>query len=119
VTTGAPSVTISVPLATLGLTAGSQFYFDAYTTYNGGSQGAYDALDNTTYTAGTPYHGTPTDYFTPYDSNPSGSVSGAQQQTNSEFGTAAYQYTVTGVPEPASVVGLSLIGLVGLARRRR
>lgn len=114
VTTGTPSVTITIPLATLGLTAGSQFYFDAYTTYSGGSQGAYDALDNPTYTFGTPYAGT---YFTPYDSNPNGNVSGAQQQTNSLFGTAAYQYTVTGVPEPASLGLLGFAGAMALKRR--
>jgi hypothetical protein len=116
VVTGTPSVTISVPLATLGLSPGSTFYFDAYTTYNGGGQGAYDALDNPTYTAGTPYGGT---YFTAYDSNPNGSVGGVQQQTNSQFGTAAYQYTVTSIPEPVSTALVGLVGIGLLSRRRR
>jgi len=102
VTTGTPSFTISIPLATLGLSAGSSFNFDAYTTYSGGSQGAYDALDNPTPTPGTPY--TP---VTPYDS---ATASGSQ------FGTAAYSYTVSAVPEPAS---LGLLGFAGVMAMRR
>ena len=59
------SVSYTIPLAALGLSAGNTFKFDVWTTFSGGGQSAYDALDKATLTTdpGTPY-GT----ATPYDS---------------------------------------------------
>ncbi len=48
VNTGTPSLSFSFTQADLGLSAGSTFTFDVWTTYSGG-QGAYDALDNPLY----------------------------------------------------------------------
>jgi hypothetical protein len=59
------SISYTIPLATLGLSAGNTFKFDVWTTFPGGGQSAYDALGKQSLTTdpGTPY-GTPA----PYDS---------------------------------------------------
>ena len=55
---GTPSITFSVPLSALGLSAGNSFNFDVWSTYGApGGQGAYDALDNPNYPLGYPWDG--------------------------------------------------------------
>jgi hypothetical protein len=59
------SVSYTIPLSALGLSAGNSFKFDVWTTFAGGGQSAYDALGKSTLTTdpGTPYGSA-----TPYDS---------------------------------------------------
>ncbi len=73
------SVTLTTTLASLGLSAGSSFYFDVYTSGGTGSDSAVDALANPNPTAASG------DWVTPYDS-----------------GARVFQYTVSGgvVPTP-------------------
>jgi len=92
-----------VPLASLGLAGGGTFFFDVWTTFSG-TNGAYDALDNPTLPP-QPFN----PGLVPYDS---------ATAPGSLFGTAAYQYTVV-VPEPISIAGLGLVGVVAVIRRRR
>ena len=78
------SISYTVPLAALGLSAGSTFQFDVWTTFAGGGQSAYDALGKATLTTdpGTPY-GT----ATPYDSATSpGSVLSSYTVTSAVSG---------------------------------
>jgi hypothetical protein len=116
--TGTTSSTITVPLNSLGLSAGSQFYFDVVSTYtsvqNGGPQAAYGALDNKGYPAEsdgafTPYNGT-----SHYDS--------ATDASGTIFGTPATLYTVGPVPEPTtfSLLGLgALVMIRAMANRKK
>ena len=97
ITPGVQSVLdFMVPLATLGLSDGDTFYFDAYSTGGGGSDSAVDAL-----------------------SNPSVSItSWSQTYTSSESGGGLSAYTI---PEPAtlSLLGLGALSALVLRRRRR
>jgi hypothetical protein len=105
--TGTPSTSFAFPLSALGLSVGSSFNFDVWTTF-GSPQGAYDALDNTTGTPNYPY------FTAPY----SGGSYDSATAPGSTF--AATVYTVTAVPEPLSMV--SMLGLAGfgfLKRRRK
>ena len=99
----------------MGLSVGSQFYFDVVSSYpNGAGQSAYGSLDSIggypaeTDSAYTPWNGT-----SAYDA--------ATDASGTKFGTAASLYTVTPVPEPATLALLSggLVFLVAQRRRTR
>ncbi len=92
ITKDASSVTLNFNFAGLGLSSGSTFLFDVYTSGGGGSDGAVDAL-----------------------SNPSQSIAnwGDSYNTASPF---VNSYTITPVPEPTS---FALLGLGGLLLARR
>jgi hypothetical protein len=108
--TGDTFATITVPLSNLGLSIGNSFLFDVVSSYtNPTGQAAYGALDSTGYPAET--NGSYTPYTPPvyYDS---------ATDANSTFNTGASLYTVTAVPEPASMAVLGLSGVALLLRRR-
>ena len=90
VTISGDSTTLTVPLASLGLTLGQTFVFDVYAT-GGGNDGANDAL----------------------------SVGGiASSNWDVNFQTQrGLEYTVV-IPEPATLGLLAGAGLVGLRRRK-
>jgi len=113
--TGANYLTFTVPLSSLGLSIGSQFYFDVVSSYpNSVGQSAYGALDSIGgYPAESdnsyePYLGS--NYYdaaTPADAGTEGST----------FGTSASEYTVSAVPEPATGALLGLGTLLAFIRR--
>ncbi|HUA39773.1 MAG TPA: PEP-CTERM sorting domain-containing protein [Candidatus Sulfopaludibacter sp.] len=117
--TGSTFATITVPLSSLGLAAGNQFYLDVVSTYtsqpNGFGQAAYGALDSVTgYPAesdGLYQPWNPNGYASYYDSASAGA-------SGSTFGTAATLYTVVGIPEPAACALLGLGSLSMILRRR-
>jgi hypothetical protein len=101
-TAGATStLDYTLPLASLGLSAGDTFYFDAYSSGGGGGDSAVDAL-----------------------ANPNVSISGwggpYTSKTTETGGPGLNKYTVTAIPEPATVI-LFGIGGIGawLVRRNR
>jgi hypothetical protein len=111
--TGYNYVTFTVPLSSLGLSAGSQFYFDVVSSYpNPVGQSAYGSLDNTSgYPAESDSSWTPwagNNYYDP--------VTDAGGTT---FGTGTSLYTVV-IPEPGT---LALLGgglmIVLMTQRRR
>lgn len=112
--------TITMPLSSLGLSAGNSFYFDVISTYaaSPAGQSAYGALDSVTgYPAESdgsyqPWNGATNPNY--YDSANAGA-------SGSTFGTSATLYTVTPVPEPTScaIIGLGLLVIVGRAARRQ
>ena len=110
--TGDTYCSITVPLSSLGLSAGNSFYFDVVSTYtawsSGGPQAAYGALDSTGYPAEANGSYIPYDNNTYYDS---------ATDASSTFNTGASLYVVA-APEPAtwSLLGL---GIVGCALRKR
>ena len=98
-TPGATSVIdYMVPLATLGLSSSDTFYFDAYSSGGGGTDSAVDAL-----------------------SNPNVSITSWSQTYTSDSGTGLSSYTVTAIPEPATMalLGMGALSVLGLRRRRR
>jgi hypothetical protein len=106
-------ITLTVPLSSLGLSVGSQFYLDVVSGYpnNPGGQSAYGALVTAGGPAETdgsyqPWNGPVTPNY--YDS--------ATDANGTKFGTAAYMYTV--VPEPATCALLGLGSLLMIMRRR-
>jgi hypothetical protein len=110
--TGFNHVTFTLPLSSLGLSLGSQFYFDVVSSYpNAVGQSAYGALDSVggypaeTDNAYTPWNGT-----SAYDA--------ATDAAGTKFGTAASLYTVAPIPEPTTLVLLGG-GLILLVLRRR
>jgi hypothetical protein len=89
------TVAFSVALSDLGLSVGNTFTFDVFSSGGGSNDSAIDALSIATPSV-TGWNG-------PFASN------------------STLTYTITGVPEPSSVLGLSLVGLLGATcgRRRR
>jgi hypothetical protein len=90
------SVTVSFNYAGLGLSAGDTFTFDVYTSGGGASDGAVDALANSSQTIG--------DWGNSYNS------------------TLLNSYTITAVPEPSAFALIGLGALVlsrGWLRRQR
>jgi hypothetical protein len=85
------TITYTTSLASLGLSVGNTFFFDAYSSGGGGGDGAIDALANPNVSV-TTWGGA----YTSGGSNP------------------IYSYTV--VPAPGAV---ALLGLAGLMARRR
>jgi len=108
---GTTSSTLTVPLSELGLSVGNHFLFDVVSSYtNPAGQSAYGTLDSAGgYPAETdnsykPYLGT-NDYDSATDAS-------------SNFSSGASLYTVTAVPEPATLGLLCVSGLMLGARRR-
>jgi hypothetical protein len=102
-------ITLTVPLSSLGLSVGSQFYFDAASSYSPATgQSAYSALDTLTHPMETDGLSTPWNGTSAYDAatDPAGTI----------FGTAASRYTV--VPEPTTCALLGLGTLFMILRRR-
>jgi hypothetical protein len=109
--------TFTTTLSSLGLSPGSSFYFDVISSFdsNPGGQSAYSALDNLngypaeSDSSWSPWKGGGANY---YDSVP-----GVSNGGNSDFGSAATEYTVaSAVPEPTTCV---LMGMGALAMIRR
>ncbi|MGD1088823.1 MAG: PEP-CTERM sorting domain-containing protein [Verrucomicrobiota bacterium] len=105
-------VTFSEPLSSLGLSAGSSFYFDVVSGYaNNSGQSAYGSLDSYLYPAETD------DSYKPYLG--SNAYDPATDASGTDFGTSSSEYTVTGVPEPATCALIGLGGLVMIGRMVR
>jgi PEP-CTERM motif len=110
--TGDTYSSITVPLSSLGLSAGNSFYFDVVSTYtsasDGGPQAAYGSLDSTGYPAEA------NNSYIPYDNN---TYYDSATDASSTFNSGASLYVVA-APEPAtwSLLGL---GIVGWAMRKR
>jgi len=112
--TGFNTVTMTVPLSSLGLSVGDSFYFDVVSSYtawsDGGPQSAYGALDSVSgYPAETDSSWTPWNGTSSYDS--------ATDAGGTTFGTPASEYTV--IPEPTTLALLSGGVILLLAQRRR
>ena len=98
ITAGATSeILYSLPLTSLGLTAGDSFWFDAYSSGGGGSDSALDSLANPTVSV-TSWAGPYTSYAT-------------------TAGGPGLNFD-TVVPEPSACL-LLVLGAAGLLRRRR
>jgi hypothetical protein len=98
---GSSFITLTVPISSLGLSAGSQFYFDAVSSYgNPTGQAAYSALDTMTHPEETDAGSTPWNGTSAFDAatDPAGTV----------FGTPTSEYTITAAPEPATAALLGL-----------
>ena len=93
--TGTPSVSFTFPLSSFGLSVGSTFKFDVWSSYGQpGGQGAYDALDNTT--LGTPPPGgDATAYRTP--NSGAEPWNGGTYDSATAPGSTLASYTVTSV----------------------
>jgi hypothetical protein len=105
-------ITITAPLSSLGLSSGSQFYFDVVSSYSPATgQSAYNALDTLTHPMETDGLSTPWNGTSAYDpaTDPAGTV----------FGTAASEYTIVSVPEPTTLALLSGGVILLLVQRRR
>lgn len=112
--TGFNYVTFTVPLSSLGLSVGSQFYFDVVSSYpSSAGQSAYGSLDSIGgYPAETDSLYTPWNGTSAYDA--------ATDAAGTTFGTAASMYSVVAVPEPAAMALLSGgAALFLLVRRNR
>jgi hypothetical protein len=103
-------VTLDMSLSSLGLSVGSQFYFDVVSSYSPATgQSAYGSLDVST-PAETDGTWTPWNGANAYDAaTDTGTVV-------NKFGTVATEYTV--VPEPATCALLGLGSLLIIIRRR-
>jgi hypothetical protein len=123
---GSVSSTVTFALSSLGLSAGERFFFDVVSTYtsysDGAPQSAYSALVGNGYPAEAdgnylPYEGVGTLGGTYY--NGGNYYDSATDPTATAFGTSAYEYTITGVPEPATCALIGLGGLVMIGRMLR
>ena len=86
------TITFTVSIASLGMSIGDTFSFDAYSSGGGGGDSAIDALANPNYAVSS--------WGQAYNSGPSNSFS----------------YTLSAVPAPGAI---ALIGVAGLMGRRR
>ena len=108
-------LTFTVPLSSLGLSVGSSFYFDVVSSYpNSVGQSAYGALDSV-----GGYPAETDDNYTPY--NGTSAYDAATDASGTTFGTAASEYTVQAVPEPATsaMLGAGVLLLTGFRRRNK
>jgi len=113
--TGSTFNSFTVPLSSLGLSAGSSFYFDVVSSYpNGIGQSAYGALDSI-----GGYPAETDDAYTPY--NGTSAYDAATDASGTTFGTPASEYTVTAVPEPTTcaVAGLGALVMIRRLMRRK
>lgn len=92
-TKGGSNVSFTVSIASLGMTLGDSFLFDAYSSGGGNSDGAIDAL-----------------------ANPNYSVTNWGDSYTSSTSTGIFAYTINSVPTPGAI---ALVGLAGLIARRR
>jgi PEP-CTERM motif len=100
--------TLTIPLSDLNLTVGSTFDFDIDSTGTSGNQTAYGSLVTGPVQGGTYYlNGT------------SMTGSGTYSSTYQFNETVLDQYTVTAVPEPATIALAGLAGLSLMAFRRQ
>ncbi len=112
--TGSTFNTFTLSLSSLGLSAGTSFYFDVVSSYpNSVGQSAYGALDS--------IGGYPAETDASYVQYVSGqnAYDAATDASGTKFGTAASLYTVTAVPEPTTLALLSGGAILLLAKRRR
>jgi hypothetical protein len=93
------TITYTATLASLGLSVGNTFYFDAYSTGGGGGDGAIDAL-----------------------ANPNVSVTGwgdtYTSSTTEDSGLGLNSYTVVPEPGTMALMGLGVAALSVLRRRK-
>ena len=104
--------TFTTTLSSLGLSPGSSFYFDVVSSFDApGGQSAYGVLDNTGWAPESDNSYKPWLGDNYYDSATS---------PGSTFGSAATEYTVEAVPEPATCVlmGLGALGMIRWSLRR-
>jgi hypothetical protein len=97
------TITYTATLASLGLGVGQTFYFDAYTSGGGGTDGAVDSLAN------------PNISITAWDQT-------YTSKTTQSGGPGLNSYTVTAIPEPATsaaLLGFAILAALGLRRRPR
>jgi hypothetical protein len=94
VTIGSQSFSFSQSLASMGLSAGNSFTFDVYSSGTGSGDGAIDAV-----------------------ANPNQTIANWPDNYNS--GANVFTYTVTPVPEPASLTILALGSLLAWRRVMR
>jgi hypothetical protein len=110
--TGFTFNTFTLSLSSLGLSVGSQFYFDVVSSYpNGVGQSAYGSLDSI-----GGYPAETDNSYKPYLG--SNAYDAATDASGTTFGTAASLYTVSSVPEPAVSALLGLGALLMIMRRR-
>ena len=107
--TGYTYATMTFSLTSLGLSVGDSFNFDVVSTYTSGTQSAYGALASTGYPAESDSSWQPWSGSNYYDS---------ATDASSTFNTGATLYTVTAVPEPATLALLGAGGVLLLAVRR-
>ncbi len=104
VPSGTPSIQFTLSLASLGLSAGSSFNFDTWSTF-GSPQSAYQALDNPNLPPG----------IAPYSA---GASYDSATAAGSLFSTTIY--TVQASPEPGTcaLLGLGALGMMRCLRRQ-
>lgn len=94
------SITYTATLASLGLAVNDTFYFDAYSSGSGGTDGAIDVLANPNISI--------TDWGQTYTSS-----------TTEDAGLGLNSYQVVPEPSTYALLVISALGLAGYAARRR